>query len=91
MENTSQPPKLKLYYGGGDLLEAIDDLRARVVNGEIEGLVIAAATKDMMCGWTWAWHDDMVAAWARMLAAVISAQHELTGHGLDGSPDPDSI
>jgi hypothetical protein len=76
------PPPLQLFYGGGDMIALLDDLRERVARGEIDGIVISAASANMCCGWSWAWKDDAVAPWARMLAAVDSAQAELVNRGL---------
>ena len=73
--------KLECYYGGGDLLAAIDDLRARIVAGEIESIVITACTADRRCGWHWAKRDDMKFPWARMVAAHAAAGEELLREG----------
>lgn len=78
----SEQPKLQLFYGGGDMLEAVDDMRERIVKGELDGIVLVGVRPDGYCGWTWAYRDDAMMPWARMFAATASAEHELLAKGL---------
>jgi hypothetical protein len=78
----SERPEFKCFYGGGDLLEAANDLRDRILSGEMDGFVIAGITESGHCGWHWAYRDDAPAPWARLLAATASAQHAMLTDGL---------
>lgn len=78
----SERPELKCFYGGGDLLEAADDLRERILSGEMDGFVICGITEGGKCGWYWAYRDDTPLPWSRLVAATASAHHHMMADGL---------
>lgn len=75
--------KLELKFGRRDLLDTLDEVRADVVAGKIEGLLVIGL-REGEAGFhrTFAWKDDMEYRWARFAAAVGSAYHELQADGL---------
>lgn len=75
-------PELKCFYGGGDMLAAADDLRARILSGEMDGFLIAGITNEKFCGWYWAYREDTPLPWPRLIAATAAAQHEMVANGL---------
>ena len=78
-------PELHLIPGGGDMVDAVDDLLERVKSGEVVGVVLCGITEagGGSCGWTWAHRDGIAVPWPRLLAAISAAQHEMLTRGLD--------
>jgi len=76
-------PPFRLVYGGGDIVEALEDALQKAKAGEFDAVVIVGITKTGFCGSHWAHVDDMAHPWARMLSAVASTQHELLANGLE--------
>jgi len=77
-------PELRLIPGGGDMVEAVEDLLEQIREGTVVGVVLCGITeKDGgSCGWTWAYKDGISCPWARLLAIVSTAQHDLVNEGL---------
>lgn len=73
----------KLIYGPGDLLSSLDECRKRIVNGEIEGIVILELDKDGNHFFRTTWIDDMTMRWARFLAIATDYVYHLQRDGLD--------
>lgn len=73
---------LQLFHGGGDMIEMLEDVIARVKSGELEGIVVVGATCDGALGWSWAYKEDATYIWARLVAAQLSAHQEMMEEGL---------
>lgn len=72
-----------VVHGGRDLVEVLDDAKARVLTGELEGVIVVGITSHNTFGWHGAWKDGAAAPFARLLAAVASCQHDLLTDGLE--------
>jgi hypothetical protein len=75
-------PNLTLFHGSRDMLELIDEVHAKIVAGEIEGIVICDVSDIDGCGGRWAYRDDMVHPYARLSAAVMTAAWVMQRDGL---------
>jgi hypothetical protein len=73
---------LCLHYGRGDLVEMLDDLRERVLRGEIDILSVAFTGSDNSILHATRWVNDTPLPWARAVSAVSSLHFDLMSRGL---------
>lgn len=72
----------KLIHGAGDLLKLVDDVRAKIVKGELEGLTVSFVTTNGHYWYGNAWIDKAPMIWARLVAAQSQAHLDLVRNGL---------
>lgn len=73
---------MKILYGSGQILEAIDDIRERALAGKIEGLVICWADDERTTWHGVVWKENAEYMWPRLVATVTAAQNDLIVNGL---------
>ncbi|MFY9350640.1 MAG: hypothetical protein WBL20_17100 [Sphingobium sp.] len=74
---------LRLVHGGRDLVETLEHWLEKARAGELEIVVVATVDRENVQTWGWAHVDGIAAPWARMVAAVAGASHDLMTQGLD--------
>lgn len=67
---------LALIQGGGDIVEFLSDALERAQRGEFDAVAICCTTPSGI-QWGSAWKEGTPAPWARLLASVTSAQHDM--------------
>lgn len=78
----SELTRARLIIGNGDVVAMLEDALQRARDGEIEVVCLCACSPDAGVTWGWAVKPDAPHAWARLLSAVASAQHDLLMDGL---------
>lgn len=79
------PPTLKVFSGNRDVVQALEEAAELARTGQLHGVAICGigGTFDALgYGWHFAWNDELPTPWANILAAVVTADHELRFNGL---------
>lgn len=73
---------VSIHYGAGDLLEMLEEIRTKILAGEIDLLMVGFSGPDNVCLHGTAWKDDTQLPWARSVAIAASMQDHLMRNGL---------
>lgn len=73
---------VSIHYGAGDLLEMLEEVRQKILAGEIDLLMVGFSGPENTCLHGTAWKDDALVPWARSVAIAASMQDHLMKNGL---------
>lgn len=78
----ASPFQHKVIRGNKDLIDQLEDALAEAKAGNLEAVIIVGMTKgDGVktggCGWVAAYNNDMLFAWARLVAAIAMAYRDV--------------
>jgi hypothetical protein len=76
---------VKLIFGGGDIVEQLEDTLARVRSGELLGVAVVGFGHEGF-GWTARVVEGTEYAWARMVSATTDAQREMIAAAVEDWP-----
>lgn len=78
----SKGGNMHLIHGSGRIMDMLDDVRERILAGEVDGLTVCFTSPSGHTVYGHAWREDAPHVYHRMLTTVTQAQNDLVTNGL---------